>query len=176
MKPIEPTYQKGSPLTASEYVRNGPRIGRSSIISDRTGGSRLVTRLPNRSIQMTCAATSAGAGGLLGRPREVGGFPPASRAAAGAKTSRPSKVGAAPAGRSRSTTTLGGPWRRSTSQKRPLSGPTKRQPPASNASARRGDPTPGSTTARWSEPAGKVDAPAYRTNPPATTSHGGTAC
>ena len=37
----------------------------------------------------------------------------------------------------------------------PLSGPTKRWPPASSASARRAEPTPGSTTARKTVPRGE---------------------
>ncbi len=97
------------------------------------------------------AASDAGS---IGSPASARVAPSARWAATGAKRSRPWKV--AERGSSRngeresSTASVAPPSRSSARESSPLSGPTRKRPSsAAAATARRADPTPGSTTARW---------------------------
>ena len=86
-------------------------------------------------------------------PSSESGMPAASRAAAGANTSRPWKVRETGwsmiAGFVIPTASATPPHASAAGIRRPLSGPTKWRPSADrSATARRSEPTPGSTTAR----------------------------
>ena len=85
--------------------------------------------------------------------------PAAGAAATGAITSRPSKVQPTRLARKyvslRIETMASSPKRASTMLTSPLSGATTICPAYWAASSRRSVPTPGSTTARWTVPAGK---------------------
>src|SRR5438270_11046616 len=90
-----PTYTKGSPGLASEYVLAVATMSWLWTRSLRAGGFRFVTRLPNPSVHSTRGPVSGSPrGGSVAGPSDSRGTPDANAAAAGANTSRPSKVGA----------------------------------------------------------------------------------
>src|SRR5207249_1212141 len=111
-------------------------------------------------------------GSVMACPSCVNDAPMASCAAAGAKTSRAWNVAAAPGGIGSDTK-----WASAgRHDSRPLSGATKKWPPAPAARARRLVPTPGSTTARCTVPCGKRCHTRDRMYCPARRSPGGTSC
>ena len=91
--------------------------------------------------------------GSMAGPSSESGIPEASRAAAGANTSRPWNVRetgcSMMSGFVIATASTTPPQASAAGISRPLSGPTKWRPsPDRSATARRSEPTPGSTTAR----------------------------
>jgi membrane protein len=147
--------------------------------------TRFVTAFPNRSTAITHPSMPPSAsrrasgvrrttGSSRGVPNESSAAPSASRAAAGANTSRPWKVGAARGGTGRRTARA--PASNSAGESTPLSGPTSSRPSLSTASAARAEPTPGSTTARWTVPRGKRRQYRARASRAPSTSCGATSC
>ena len=103
-------------------------------------------------------------------PSSASGIPPASRAAAGANTSRPWNVRetgwSMTSGLVMATASTTPPHASAAGISSPLSGPTKWRPSrARSATARRSEPTPGSTTARWT-PTGRYWIAPARTRAP----------
>src|SRR5438552_5551857 len=139
-------------------------------------------RLPKRSVCTTAPATAPATartsghdsrtGSLTGGPRRAGSRPLARWAAAGANRSRPWKVRLTTG--SRKSASASSKARQSPSSRngvnRPLSGPTNTWPAAARTSPRRSVPTPGSTTARCTVPAGKNGAAASSARAPSVTS------
>src|SRR3989442_9674274 len=94
--PMLPTYTKGSPGLASEYVFAVATMSWLWTRNLRVGGLRFVTRLPKPSIQSTRGPDSgSGEGGSARGPSDSIGTPAARAAAAGADTPPPSNRGRA---------------------------------------------------------------------------------